>query len=98
VIYFDNAATTLQKPPAVARAASFAFRNMASPGGAAINRTLLAAKTAFACREAAAELFRVSNPEHVVLTFNATHALNIAIKSTVRRVTPCSYRAMSIMR
>ncbi len=42
---------------------------------------MLAAETAFACRQAAAELFHVGEPDNVVLTFNATHGLNIAIQS-----------------
>ena len=37
-----------------------------------------------ACREAAAALFQVDQPEQVVLTFNATHGLNLAIHSLVR--------------
>ena len=45
---------------------------------------MLAAETAFACREKAAQLFGVRDPERVVLTFNATHGLNIAIKSLVK--------------
>lgn len=35
-------------------------------------------------REAAAALFQVDQPEQVVLTFNATHGLNLAIHSLVR--------------
>lgn len=42
-----------------------------------------AADTVFTCREAAAELFHVPEPERVVFTMNATHALNIAIHSLV---------------
>jgi cysteine desulfurase family protein len=84
VIYFDSAATTMQKPPAVARAASLAIARMASPGRGGHRPALYAAETAFACREAAAELFHVPKPENVVLTFNATHGLNIAIKSLVK--------------
>ena len=45
---------------------------------------MLAAQTAYACREAAAELFHVPSPEQVVLTFNATHGLNIAINTLVK--------------
>lgn len=84
MIYLDSAATTLQKPPAVARAVSAAMGSMASPGRGGHRPAMLAAKTAFACRETAARLFHVSDPERVVFTFNATHALNIAIKSLVR--------------
>ena len=84
MIYLDSAATTLQKPPAVARAASYAIGHLASPGRGGHTPAMLAADTAFACREAAADLFHVQDPEHVVLTFNATHGLNIAIKSLVK--------------
>jgi len=45
---------------------------------------MAAADVAFACREKAAELFHVDGPERVVFTFNATHGLNIAIKSLAR--------------
>ena len=84
MIYLDNAATTLQKPPAVPRAASYAMCHMATPGRGGHAPAMLAADTAFACRQAAAELFQVEGPEQVVFTFNATHALNIAIKSLVK--------------
>ena len=45
---------------------------------------MAAADTAFACREEAAALFQVGQPERVVLTFNATHGLNIAVHSLVK--------------
>ena len=84
MIYLDSAATTLQKPPAVARAAAWAVGHLASPGRGGHMPARRAAKTAFACRQAAAELFGVENPEQVVFTSNATHGLNIAIRSLVK--------------
>ena len=81
MIYLDSAATTLQKPPAVLRAASYAMGHMASPGRGGHRPAMLAAETVFACRQTAAELFHVDDPEQVVLTSSATHGLNIAIKS-----------------
>lgn len=84
MIYFDSGATTLQKPASVARAMSMAMGKMASPGRGGHRPAMLAAETAFRCRQAAAELFRVENPENVIFTFNATHALNLAIKSVVK--------------
>lgn len=84
MIYLDSAATTLQKPPAVARASYTAIRCMASPGRGGHRPAMRAAETAFACRTAAAELFHVPEPEQVVFTFNATHGLNIAIHSLVK--------------
>ena len=83
MIYFDSAATTLQKPPEVVRASVYAMTHMASPGRGGHRPAMLAAETAFSCRQAAARLFHVEDPEQVVFTFNATHALNIAIKSLV---------------
>ncbi|HIR85059.1 MAG TPA: aminotransferase class V-fold PLP-dependent enzyme [Candidatus Galloscillospira excrementavium] len=84
MIYLDSAATTLQKPPAVAQAVTRAMKCMASPGRGGHRPAMLAAETAFACRQAAARLFHMDNPEQVVLTFNATHGLNLAIKTLVR--------------
>lgn len=85
MIYLDSAATTLQKPASVLRGMSMAIRHMASPGRGGHKAAMLAAEAAFACRETAARLFDVKKPEYVVFTLNATHGLNIAIKSLVRR-------------
>lgn len=84
MIYLDSAATTLQKPPAVARASARAIDHMATPGRGAHRAAMAAADTAFDCRKEAAQLFQVPEPDRVVFTFNATHGLNIAIKTLVR--------------
>lgn len=83
MIYLDAAATTFQKPPAVADAVGEALATMSSPGRGGYGAAQRAADTAFVCREELAALFHVDNPEQVVFTQNATHALNIAIKSLV---------------
>ena len=83
MIYLDSAATTLQKPPAVARAMAAAMGRMASPGRGGYPAAMAAADPSFACREAAARLFHVPEPDRVVLTMNATHGLNLAIKTLV---------------
>ncbi len=84
MVYLDSAATTLQKPPSVRRAMLSAVERMASPGRGGHKPAMLAAETAFRCREAAAGLFHLEDPENVVFTLNATHALNLAIKSVVK--------------
>ena len=84
MIYLDSAATTFRKPPAVAAAVRHAMETMSSPGRGGYPAAMRAAETVFDCRMEVAELFRVSNPEQVVFTMNATHALNIAIKSLVK--------------
>jgi len=81
VIYLDSAATTLQKPAAVAAASAWSIGHLASPGRGGHRPAMAAASTAYDCREAAARLFRVDDPAKVVFTFNATHGLNIAIKT-----------------
>ena len=84
MIYLDSAATTLQKPPAVARSAAWAMTHLASPGRGGHRPAMGAAEMAFRCRQAAAEAFDVPDPERVVFTSNATHALNIAIRALVK--------------
>ncbi len=83
MIYLDSAATSLQKPRAVGEAMLRALRTMASPGRGGHTPAHLAAGAAYSCREALAELFKVTEPENIVFTMNATHALNIALASLV---------------
>ena len=83
MIYFDSAATTLEKPPQVPRATAWAMTRLASPGRGGHAPGMGAADLMYRMREQAARLFGVSDPERVVLTYNATHGLNIAIRSLV---------------
>ena len=81
LIYFDNAATTLTKPRKVYEAVGNAMKMCANAGRGGYKPSLYAAKKVFECREEIADLFHISSPERVVFTYNATHALNLAIKS-----------------
>lgn len=83
MIYLDSAATTFQKPPEVVKAVADAFQTMGSPGRGGYTAAMKAAETAFACRSELAELYHAESPEQVVFTMNATHGLNLAIKSLV---------------
>lgn len=83
MIYFDSAATTFQKPRAVADAMLAALATMSSPGRGGYPAAMAAADAAFDCRTELAELYHAESPEQVVFTMNATHGLNIAIKSLV---------------
>ena len=101
MIYLDSAATTLQKPASVARASAWAINRLASPGRGGHRPAMAAADKAFQCREAAARLFRVDDPAKVVFTFNATHGLNIAIKTLARpggRVVVSGYEHNAVTR
>ena len=83
MIYFDSAATTLQKPEAVPRAVADAVRTMTTPGRGDYPAARQAADRMLRCRTEAAEFFGVPEPDSVILTHNATHGLNIAVKSLV---------------
>ncbi len=83
MIYLDSAATTFQKPPAVRQAMLQAMDGMTTPGRGGYPAAQAAAQAAFRCRSEIAELFHVPSPEQVVFTSNATHGLNIAIKTLV---------------
>ena len=83
MIYFDSAATTLQKPDTVPAAVAGAIHTMTTPGRGDYPAAREAAELMLRCRTEAAEFFDVSQPDNVILTNNATHALNIAIKSLV---------------
>ena len=101
MIYLDSAATTYQKPAAVQRAVMQAMRTMSSPGRGGYPAARAAEETLFRCRTAAAELFSVPSSEQVVFTMNATHGLNIAIRSLVReggRVAVSGYEHNAVTR
>ncbi len=83
MIYFDSAATTLEKPGAVPRASAWAMAHLASPGRGGHAPGMGAADLMYRMREQAARLFNAGDPERVVLTGSATHGLNIAIRSLV---------------
>ena len=81
MIYFDAGATTLEKPAAVGRAMAQATHDMSSPGRGSYPASRRAEETAYLCRQEAAELLGVPQPENVIITTSATHGLNIAIRS-----------------
>ena len=84
MIYLDSAATSFLKPPAVRQAMLGAMQHMTSPGRGGHRLAMAAAETVYRCRGEAAALFHTEDPSRVVFTMNATHALNIAIRSLVK--------------
>lgn len=79
MIYLDNAATTLHKPPRVIDAVVNAMQTMGNSGRSAHAESLAASRTIYAAREALAALFGCERADHVCFTANSTEALNIAI-------------------
>ncbi|MDY3280869.1 aminotransferase class V-fold PLP-dependent enzyme [Dysosmobacter sp.] len=78
MIYLDNAATTLRKPPCVAQAVAAALDSFGNSGRGAHDDSLTASRTIYDTRERLARLFH-GRPERVCFTCNSTEALNIAI-------------------
>lgn len=76
MIYMNNAATSYPKPDCVAEAVS---RSISSPPGAA-NRGGIGDFDMFDhCRKKLTELIHGNDKKRMILTMNATHALNLAI-------------------
>ena len=80
MIYFDNAATTLRKPPCVAQAVAEAIGSLGNPGRGVHEGALSASRVIYDARAALAELFGAESPQRIAFTANSTEALNMAIK------------------
>lgn len=83
MIYLDNAATTLRKPPTVAAAVREALERCANPGRGGHAAAVRAEETVYRTRSLAARYFGLE-PEQVCFTANATEGLNIALRTLVR--------------
>ncbi len=84
-IYLDNAATTFPKPAEVISEVSGLLRyRCANPGRSSHRLSLSASEAVYSCREKIAEAFG-GEADNVIFTSNATHAVNLALKTTLRR-------------
>lgn len=84
-MYFDNAATTIHKPKAVTDKlveviSSGKFGNPSRSGHMLAQNSMMAI---FDTKKSLARLCHIENPSDILLTANATFALNFAIKSLV---------------
>jgi len=84
VIYFDNAATSFPKPDCVYKELTNCVKKyLGNPGRSSHKLSVRASEEIYSVREEIASLLKVETPECIVFTYNATHALNLAIKSLV---------------
>lgn len=83
MIYLDNAATGFPKSDAVFHAMREAFYTCGNPGRSSHLPARNADGVLYRCRKLLAKQFG-STPERVILTKNATEALNLAIKGLYR--------------
>jgi cysteine desulfurase/selenocysteine lyase len=85
VIYFDNAATSWPKPPAVTEAMTHYMNEIgANPGRSGHRLAVEAARVVYTARESVADLFHVADPLRIVFSANATEALNLALNGLLR--------------
>lgn len=86
MIYFDNAATTAQKPETVIKAVENALRNYsANPGRSGHSYSIKVAEEIYKIRKKTADFFGAEAAENVVWTMNCTHALNCVIKGVLNK-------------
>ncbi|MGP1520701.1 MAG: aminotransferase class V-fold PLP-dependent enzyme [Treponema sp.] len=83
LIYLDNAATTLKKPQAVAKAVynAIASGEIGNAGRSSYSAAYTALQELYNTREIIAKLFNIKNPLNVALCQNGSAALNIALRS-----------------
>lgn len=84
MIYFDNAATTLQKPAAVTEAIVSAFSTMGNAGRGVHEHSLDSSRVIFRTRHQLATLFNATDSKQIAFTANATESLNIAILGLIQ--------------
>ena len=80
MIYFDNAATTLQKPPQVAEAVKDAILTMGNASRGAHDAALSSMRILYETRSMLCEMFHGDSPERTVFAMNSTMALNTVIQ------------------
>lgn len=83
LIYLDNAATTMLKPPEVSRAVNQALNTYGNAGRGAHGESLSALRGIYEARQVLADLFGAQDPSRIAFTANATESLNMAIKGVL---------------
>lgn len=87
VIYLDNSATAWPKPSRVIDAMQqFLMRDAANPGRSAHRMAVATERTIGTCRARLATLFNAESSDRIILTMNATDALNTAIQGVLREL------------
>lgn len=85
MIYLDNAATTLHKPPQVAKAVADALQSMGNSARGTHAGSMAASHTVYDTRVKLAKLFGCPRADRVAFTANITEALNIAVNGLIGR-------------
>lgn len=84
MIYFDNAATTIQKPPEVSQAVAQAIGTFGNAGRSFHTPAMQAARAVYGARQEIARLAGLQNPLQVAFTSGATESLNLVLSGLIR--------------
>lgn len=85
LIYLDNAATTYPKPEIVYKKMEHFMRNHANPGRSGHKMAINTARAIMNTRIKLSNIFNIDNPLNIIFTYNATDALNMAIKGVLKK-------------
>ena len=83
MIYLDHGATSMGKPPQVAKAMADALTRCGNPGRGGHAAAMRGARTVFRCRSLASRMFHCPE-DQIIFTGSCTHGLNIALRSLVK--------------
>ncbi len=85
MIYLDNSATSYPKPKTVVQSVFEAYNKFGGNSGrGAYDMALETTEQIYLCRKKLAEMFGVPSTENVIITYNCTMALNMAIKGIAK--------------
>lgn len=82
-IYFDNSATTLQKPPQVAQAVMGGIHSLGNAGRSFYDPAIEAAREIYRTRQEVGRLVNLQDPLFVAFTSGATESLNLVLDSLI---------------
>ncbi|AGA70699.1 selenocysteine lyase [Desulfitobacterium dichloroeliminans LMG P-21439] len=84
MIYFDNSATTLIKPPEVSEAVAYAINHFGNASRSFYEAAMMASREIYNTRAEIAELVCSDNPLNVAFTSSSTESLNLVIGGLVK--------------
>ena len=86
MIYFDNAATTKNKPEEVIDAVNYYLREVGvSPGRGSYSLGIEASRMLYKSRTTVGKFFGMTHPERVIFTKNSTEAINLFLNGFLKK-------------
>jgi len=85
LIYFDNSATTLIKPPEVGEAVAYAIRHFGNASRSFYDAAMTASREIYRTRVAIADLVGSEEPLNIAFTSSSTESLNLVIGGLVKQ-------------